>query len=61
MPQQLTDCFSHFARYHNLSSKGDCIAIDGKTMRGTRHTGHEAVHIISAWSHKHGITFAALE
>jgi predicted transposase YbfD/YdcC len=60
-PQQLTDCFSHLARYHNLSSKGDCIAIDGKTMRGTRHTGHEAVHIISAWSHTHGITLAALE
>jgi len=40
---------------------GDSIAIDGKTMRGTARKGLSAVHMISAWSSRHGITLSAIE
>ena len=41
-------------------AKKDIISLDGKTMRGTKHSGQDAVHIISAWSHSHGITLGAM-
>jgi len=37
---------------------GDWIAIDGKTLRGTRRSarGLGALHVVSAWASQHGLT-----
>ncbi|HEY7773420.1 MAG TPA: ISAs1 family transposase [Marinagarivorans sp.] len=39
----------------------DIISIDGKTMRGSRNSSFDALHILSAWSQSKGITLAALK
>lgn len=39
----------------------DIIAIDGKTMRGTRHSVFDTVHVVSAWSKARGITLSAVK
>lgn len=60
-PNELTKCFAKFVEVNQLDFTGDCIGIDGKTMRGTQNKTSEAIHMISAWSHQHGITLAAME
>lgn len=57
-PSELISGFQAFA---GKASDGDMIAIDGKTMRGTRRGSNEAIHVISAWSNREGITLSALE
>ena len=42
------------------SVQGDIISVDGKSMRGTGTSSGEALHILSAWSKKSGITLCAL-
>ena len=39
----------------------DIISIDGKTMRGSRNSSFDALHILSAWSQSQGLTLAALK
>ena len=56
----LIDGFKAFAQ--NISpecNEFDLIALDGKTVRGSRKNGFDAVHVISAWSCKRGITLFA--
>ena len=60
-PQSLIDVFDEFAKTQKYCSDGDCIAIDGKTMKGTATSSTEALQVISAWSSQYGITLAALE
>ena len=57
----LAGSFGVFIEDNDLASQGDSIAIDGKTMRGTKKGGGDAIHAISAWSNQHGITLAMLE
>lgn len=60
-PNELTQCFGLFIQSNQIDLADDCIAIDGKSMRGTKKGGNQALHAISAWSNKHGITLAMLE
>ena len=60
-PNELIKCFEIFIQENNIDSEGDIISIDGKTMRGTRTKNNGALHIVSAWSNKHGITLSMLE
>ena len=49
-PKQFEKCFVSWARDITIFSKegGDTIAIDGKTMKGSK-DGDKVTHIISAW------------
>ena len=60
-PNELIKGFEAFINSPELASENDIIAIDGKTMRGTRHGAFDALHMVSAWSKEQGITLAALE
>ncbi|UZE95123.1 ISAs1 family transposase [Alkalimarinus alittae] len=60
-PNELIKGFEAFVNPLNSAAEGDVIAIDGKTMRGTRHGVFDALHVVSAWSKNQGITLAALE
>ena len=57
-PSELIKGFQAFV---HGATDDDFISIDGKTMRGTRNSIFEAIHVVSAWSSKHAITLAALE
>lgn len=60
-PKELISCFHKVFKLNEINCNGDHISIDGKTMRGTRTSKEDAIHVISAWSTEHGITLAALE
>lgn len=59
-PNELMNCFYRFTQDHCNHSTNDVIAIDGKTMRATHKNGKDALHMVSAWSCKNGITLACL-
>ncbi len=50
-PKQFEKSFAQWMQDVTKSCKGDVVAIDGKTMRGTANekAGKRAVHIVSAW------------
>lgn len=50
-----------FESFVQDASEGDIISLDGKTMRGSRHGVFDAIHMVSAWSKKQGITLSALK
>lgn len=60
-PNEMIKCFEIFNQEYNIDSTEDVISVDGKTMRGTRTEDLSALHIVSAWSNKHGITLSMLE
>lgn len=49
-PKQFGKCFIHWTKELTIFSEGggDIVAIDGKTMRGSR-DGDKITHIVSAW------------
>jgi predicted transposase YbfD/YdcC len=49
--KQFEICFADWMKEVTQSFKGEVVAIDGKTMRGTgsKKAGKKAVHIVSAW------------
>ena len=60
-PTDLIKGFSLFVSSLNKATENDIISLDGKTLRGSKHKGKEAIHVISAWSQRFGITLCALE
>lgn len=50
-----------FEAFIQEAGEGDIISIDGKTMRGIRHSALDTIHMVSAWSKKHGVTLTALK
>jgi predicted transposase YbfD/YdcC len=38
---------------HNTDKR--IISVDGKTVRGSRARGHNAIHMVSAWCHEHNM------
>ena len=50
-PEEFERVFSAWVQSLTKKYPGDVVAIDGKTMRGSRRKGfHSATHIVSAWS-----------
>jgi len=57
--QPIEDCLNGWAISHwqNLTTlAGDAIAVDGKTLRGSRKQGGENPHLLSAFSHRLKVT-----
>ena len=50
--QQFRDCFSAWVQAVNAVTRGQVIAIDGKTVRRShdRSLGKSAIHMVSAWA-----------
>lgn len=50
---QFETCFIEWVNSISKLSKGQVIAIDGKTLRGAKSNGHKSpVHMVSAWADK---------
>ena len=49
---ELERCFINWMKAAGEVVKGDVVAMDGKTVRGSydRYTGKDAIHMISAWA-----------
>lgn len=54
-PQEFQDAFLHWLRGMRKGLQG-VIAIDGKTLRGSRQKDQSALHIVSAWASQQHLT-----
>lgn len=56
-PKQFEKCFILWTKEIARRSKGDIIAIDGKTIRGAKDNGNDTskIHIVSAWSSQNNL------
>ncbi len=56
-PDQFGRCFLSFAQSLHTHTKGEVIALDGKTVRHSFDvaTGQAAVHLVSAWASEAGL------
>lgn len=62
-PEQLQECFLSWVEAVRKSSKGEIVAIDGKTARRThdRLGGKGPLHMVSAWSHENRLILAQVK
>jgi len=49
-PEQFEKCFAEWVRAVHTISKGQVVAIDGKTVRGSKNGKTKAIHMVSAWA-----------
>ena len=56
-PVQFQECFMEWVRAVNELTKGQLVAIDGKTSRRSHDKllGKKAIHMVSAWSTANGL------
>lgn len=56
-PTQFEKCFIRWVKEISRRSKGDIVAIDGKTARGAVESGQEksSIHIVSAWTSQNNL------
>lgn len=49
-PEKFQSCFMSWVQAIHRLTSGQVIAIDGKTVKGTRRSGQKAIHMVSAWA-----------
>lgn len=58
-PTMWQHCFLEWVRLAvHGELEGDTVAIDGKRLRGSRRNQQAGVHMVNAWSHRHGLALA---
>ena len=48
--QDFSKCFTNWMHDISSLSDGEIVAIDGKTLRGTKTSDKSAIHMVSAWA-----------
>ena len=49
-PKELEKCFLEWVKSVHITTKGEIVSIDGKTLRGSRNEDKSVIHMVSAWS-----------
>lgn len=62
-PQAFGDCFMGWAAALHEATKGEVIALDGKSLRHSFDTaaGQSALHLVSAWATENGIALGQMK
>jgi predicted transposase YbfD/YdcC len=60
-PEQFNRCFLSWIHAINPHHEQEIINIDGKTLRRSHGEGKSAIHIISAWANKAGLTLGQVK
>lgn len=62
-PQEFKACFLEWIRAINQLTKGEVIAVDGKTLRRSydQSNGKAAIHMVSAWACANGIVLGQVK
>jgi predicted transposase YbfD/YdcC len=62
-PQAFGECFLRWSAALHEATKGEVIALDGKTLRHSfdAATGKSALHLVSAWATRNGIALGQLK
>jgi predicted transposase YbfD/YdcC len=59
-PKVFGKCFMEWTISVAKKTKGDIVAIDGKTVRNSGNKEQKAIHLVSAWSHANGLALGQL-
>jgi predicted transposase YbfD/YdcC len=51
-PKELEGRFIAWMKAVAKTTKGECVSIDGKTIRGSRDESDHVIHMVSAWANK---------
>jgi predicted transposase YbfD/YdcC len=60
-PEQFSRCFLSWIQAINPRHEQEIINIDGKTLRHSHGEGKSAIHLISAWANKAGLTLGQVK
>jgi predicted transposase YbfD/YdcC len=62
-PKQFKECFMQWVQAINQLTKGQVIAVDGKTLRRShdRSNAKSAIHMISAWACANGLVLGQIK
>lgn len=62
-PNEFQNCFMHWIGYVTEQTKGQVIAIDGKTLRRShdRSNDKKAIHMVSAWASSNQVVLGQLK
>ena len=56
------ELFSQWMKKLFIKTKGEVIAVDGKTIRGARHKHkHQGIHLVSAWACENQLTLGSVK
>lgn len=58
-PEDLANCLRDWLDIH--SEKRDVVSVDGKTIRGSKSSGHKAYHVVSAFVSENRITLGEIK
>lgn len=60
--EHFEELFSEWMRKLFVKTRGEIIAIDGKTIRGSKKQGqHRGIHLVSAWACENKLTLASVK
>ena len=60
-PKQFEKCFMEWVSTTNKISKGQVVAIDGKTLRGSKDGDIKAIHMVSAWANTNKLVLGQIK
>ena len=62
-PKEFGECFLRWSAALHAATKGEVIALDGKTLRHSfdTATGQSALHLVSAWASANGLALGQLK
>lgn len=62
-PEEFKSCFMEWIRAISRMTKGDVIAVDGKTLRRShdKSNGKSAIHMVSAWACANGLVMGQVK
>ena len=59
-PTKFMDCFLAWTQSLRAVSAGAVVAVDGKTVRGSRARGHGPIHLVNVWAARHRLILGQL-
>lgn len=60
-PLEFQHCFLEWVREIDTVTRGEIVAIDGKTLRGSKDGGNSAIHLVSAWANANGMVLGQIK
>jgi predicted transposase YbfD/YdcC len=60
-PSQFMDCFLSWTQSLREAFVGELVALDGKTLRGSRARGHGPVHLVNVWAARNRLVLGQLK
>jgi len=60
-PVQFQECFLAWTQSLRTAVAGELVAVDGKTLRGSRARGHGPVHLVNVWASRNRLVLGQLK